>query len=156
VTVQLPASSGPALAASTAYTLTAFGDGSALAIGGTSLVGTQTDTLRLDGSVRDSAFTPASDGNYCQALTDEISDVNSREYRACVSDAVGVPASFSIDATGAYRVRNAGARPINLALSTEQVGAFTGSDTVTEIVAPGQGVVAPEPLARLFLPLLRR
>lgn len=156
VTVQLAASTGPALATSAAYTLTAFGDGSALAIGGASLAAGQADTLRLDGSVRDSAFTPAGDSDYCQALTDEISDVNSREYRACVSDAAGVPASFSIDATGAYRVRNVGTRPIDLALSTEQVGALTGFDTVTESVAPGQGVVAPEPLARLFLPLLRR
>lgn len=155
VSVQLP-EGVTSLATSEPYTITALGDGSALTIGGASVTGDQPDTLRLDGSVRDSLFTPAVDGDYCQALTDEVSDVNSREYRSCVSDGAGVAARFALGTDGAYSIENVGTRPITAAVSTDQVGAFTGSDTVVGLVPPGGEVAAPEPLARIHLSLLAR
>jgi|GEM_PF-5865851 len=157
VTVRLPTGDGPNLAASVPYTLTTFGDGSAMSIGGASLSGAANDTLVLSGAVRDATFTPATDGDYCQALTDEISAENSREYRACVIDGAGVGARFAIDeATGTFRVENVGGKAFNAAITTTQVGANPGSGSSSSTLPPGGSQVAPDPRSRVYLPLLAR
>lgn len=157
VTVRLPDAAGASLAATVPYTLTAFGGGSALILSGTSLSGAAADTLILSGTTRDSTFTPATDGEYCQVLTDEVSAEHSRAYRTCVTAGGGVGARFSISAIDrAFRVSNAGARPFNVTLTTRQVGETPGSGTAVGAIPPGQAQIAPEPKSQLYLPLVRR
>jgi alpha-tubulin suppressor-like RCC1 family protein len=159
VTVQVPPGAQQTLAATTPYTMTAFGDGSALTLSGTSLSGTQADTLILDHTIRNTNFTPAVDGDYCQALTDEISDEHSREYRTCIADGTGVTTRFRIaDEDHTFGVTNSGTRPVTASLTTEQVGADAGTGTTSATIAPGSEVVAPPPASdqRIYLPLLLR
>lgn len=157
VTVQPAAGLQATLAAATeSYTLTAFGAGSAMTLGGASLSGGQSDSLVIQGTPRTTTFTPATDGDYCQALTDEVSAENSRQYDACITGGDGVPATIAIGANGTFTVTNAGAKAINTTVTTTQVGSLTGDGTTATTLAPGGQVAAPPPLTHTYLPLIRR
>ncbi|MBX0329989.1 hypothetical protein K2Z83_20180 [Oscillochloris sp. ZM17-4] len=157
VTVQPAAGLQTTLAAATEpYTLTAFGDGSAMTLGGASLSGGQNDSLVIQGTPRATTFTPATDGSYCQTLTDEVSAENSRQYGACVTNGDGVASTFAIGTDGAFTVTNAGTKALDATVTTTQVGSLPGDGTTATTLAPGGQVAAPPPLAHVYLPLIRR
>jgi hypothetical protein len=145
------------MSATSVYTLTAFAGGSALSLDHISATAGSNDSLLLRNGVLDATFTPTTDGTYCDYLTREVSDSNSRDYTTCVTGGKNVPAHISLNpTTNTLTFQHAGSQPLTVSLATTQVGSFTGQGQETVQVAPGTTVTGPPVQGTIYLPVVRK
>jgi len=140
------------LAASGVYTLTAFGNGSAMQLSNLNIATNTVDTLLLHGSVLSSTFTPATDTAYCQTLTAESSD-SSREFVSCINGQAAAPVTFGLTGDSVI-IGNASTAPISLTTTIEQVGQEAKTDTITQTVSSGDSAVVTLTQRKVYLPLI--
>jgi len=140
------------LAATGVYTLTAFGNGSAMQLSNVNIATHTVDTLMLHGSVLSSTFTPATDTAYCQTLTAESSD-SSREFVSCINGQAAAAVTFGLIDDGII-IGNASTAPISLTTTIEQVGQEAKTDTITQTVSSGDSAVVTLTQRKVYLPLI--
>jgi|GEM_PF-5762533 len=140
------------LETNSAYTVTAFGNGSAMQLSQLSIATQTVDTLLLNGSVLSTTFKPATDQAYCQTLTAETSTA-SREFVSCVNGQVGAAVTFGLTDTG-LTIKNEGARPVTVTTTLDQVGADAQRTEVTSELPSGQTVAIAVTGGRVYLPII--
>jgi hypothetical protein len=139
------------------YTLTAFGNGSAMRLDDISIRAGTADTLVLGADVRQVTFTPASDQDYCHYLTHEFATA-SRDFTACVTTSTDATVQFALDATGnALTVANQGSDAADMTTTIHQVGTDAGTWTVNKTIASGTSVtVHAGSDGTVYLPMIIR
>ncbi|RRR75622.1 MAG: hypothetical protein EI684_04250, partial [Candidatus Viridilinea halotolerans] len=145
-----------ASAASGSYTLTAVANNSLLNLNNVSASAGVSDTLYINGDVRQAQFTPASDNAYCHYLTEELTNA-SRGYTSCVEAEPGTTLQFTLDGSSGLTINNTSNRPVSVDATLDQVGEAAQTVTRNETIAPGTSVtVTPALRATVYLPLVRR
>ncbi len=139
------------------YTLTAFGNGSALRLDDISIRAGTVDTLVLNGAVQQTTFIPATDDSYCHILTREFATA-SRDFTACVTANTGTAVQFGLDSTGnALTVGTQSGSAVSLTATMHQVGTEARTTTVSQPIAPGTSVTVNVGARKtVYLPLLLR
>jgi len=140
------------LETNSAYTVTAFGNGSAMQLSQLSIATQTVDTLLLNGSVLSTTFKPATDQAYCQTLTAETSTA-SREFVSCVNGQAGAAVTFGLTDTG-LTIKNEGARPVTVTTTLDQIGQNTKTETITQTVTSGAEAVVTLNGHGVYLPII--
>jgi hypothetical protein len=150
------------------YTLTAFANNSAMSLDNIEITSGSNDTLTMNDGVRDAAFDPATDDEYCHYVTLEVSATASRDYTSCVTGEGA--AAFNLDETdGSLTISNNGTQAITVAVTIDQVGDDAHTNTVNQTIGPGESVTlsrdaggtwttaqGDDPTNNIYLPLIRR
>jgi len=140
------------LEANSAYTVTAFGNGSAMQLSQLSIATQTVDTLLLNGSVLSTTFKPATDNAYCQTLTAETTTA-SREFVSCVNGQADAAVTFGLTDTG-LTIKNEGARPVTVTTKIDQIGADAQQTEVTSELPSGQTVTIKVTGGKVYLPII--
>lgn len=140
-----------------AYTVAAYGAGSAMEVRNLTAIPGKSDTIMLRNGVLDATVVSAADGSYCHAVTREVAADTSRDYESCVSGAAGAPLRFALTPAGsALTTSNGGAAPVTVVQSTTQVGAGAGESTAELVVPARSSVTTAFDTLRTYLPMVDR